>query len=161
MLDTNLLKKHPHGPHVVVGVAAGEPLVGCVEPSQKFSLMHHLSYHLPLFVRWINTCWVVCACVQQNNGAFGHCFQVFQEAVKVKSACLRVIVAITFKRGQLQARVKTWRQSSGCTQSMLTHPSVRNDLAMILPGGIAAKYSSPCERPPAAQKLRAATHTLR
>jgi hypothetical protein len=87
---------------VLVGVTAGKALVGHVEEGEVVTGLDRVGDLDPLLLRRINTSWVVCAGVEQDNAALGHGLDVGDHALEVEANGVLVVVAVLL---DLQARV--------------------------------------------------------
>lgn len=54
-------------PCVARKIAGCETLIRAVEEGEVALCAHDFGDAFPLFGRWVDTCWVMCACVQDND----------------------------------------------------------------------------------------------
>ena len=80
-----LLDEVADGPVVCAERARSEALVGAVEEGELLPLLHDGSDLLPLFLRWVNACGVVCASVKKDDASFWSGFECADHAIKVKT----------------------------------------------------------------------------
>ena len=97
-----LLDKVTGRESVLVGVAAGEALVGHVEEGKVTLLLHDVADLAPLVLGGIDTGRVVSTGVQQDDAVLGGGLDVGDQALKVQANGILVVVAVLL---DLQARV--------------------------------------------------------
>ncbi len=97
-----LLQEMAHGKSVLIGIAAGETLIGHVEEDIVTLRLDRITDLPPLVVRRIDSSRVVGAGVQQEDAAAGGTLHVLEHALKVQADRLRVVVAVLL---HLEARI--------------------------------------------------------
>lgn len=65
-----LVKEVLHSVAISLEVSTGEALVGSVEVWEKIIFLHHSGDFMPLLWGWVNTSWIVGACVEENDRAW-------------------------------------------------------------------------------------------
>ena len=80
-----LLDEVADGPVVCTKGTRSEALVGAVEEGELLPLLHDSSDLLPLFLRGVNACGVVCASVKKDNASFWCGPECADHAIKVKT----------------------------------------------------------------------------
>jgi len=79
---------------ILVGVTAGEALVGHVEEGEVALLLHDIANLAPLVLGGVNTGRVVGTGVQQDDAVVGGSLDVGNQALKVQTDSVLVIVAV-------------------------------------------------------------------
>ena len=92
----------PDRESVLVGIAAGKPLICHVKKWIMLLLLDNIADLPPLLFRRINTSWVVCAGMKKNDAAFWGAFEILYHTVKVQTNGVLVVVSVLY---DLQARV--------------------------------------------------------
>lgn len=80
-----MLDEVADGPVVCAERTRREALVGTVEEGELLPLLHNCCDLLPLVLRGVNACGVVCASVEEDNASFRCRFECADQAVKVKT----------------------------------------------------------------------------
>lgn len=89
-----LLDKVTDWESILVGVTGGESLVSHVEESVVSTLLDSTRDLLPLLLSWVDTSWVVCASVKQEDGSLLSTLDISNHALKVKTNGVLVVVSV-------------------------------------------------------------------
>lgn len=89
-----LLDKVTDWESILVGVTGGESLVSHIEESIVSTLLNGVGDLLPLLLGWVDTSWVVCASVEEEDGSLLSTLDISNHALKVKPNCILVIVSV-------------------------------------------------------------------
>jgi len=85
-------------PSVVIEIAGSEALVCAVEEREEVFALHDLGEGDPLVAGGVDAGGIVCACVEEDDGAFRSGFESGGEAFKVEAARRRVVVGVVCER---------------------------------------------------------------
>lgn len=98
----SLLDEVAQGKGILVSVTTGKALVCHVEEWVVVTLLDSVTDGTPLLLGRVNTSWVVCASVQQDDAVLGHVLDVLDHTIKVKTNGVLVVVPVLL---HLQSRV--------------------------------------------------------
>lgn len=97
-----LLDEVARSESILVSVTTGEALVGHVEEGEVALLLHDIADLAPLVLGGVDTGRVVSACVQQDDAVVRGGLDIGDQALKVQTDCVLVVVAVLL---DLEARV--------------------------------------------------------
>lgn len=87
---------------IFVGISGGKTLIGHVEECVVATRLDSFTDIFPLFNSWIDTGWIVCTCVKQEDASLGSSLDICDHALKVETNCVFIVVSVLFDG---QARV--------------------------------------------------------
>ena len=89
-----LFNEIPQTESIFVHWSRSKSLVSGVKEWVKLISLAHLRNFFPLLFSWINTSWVMGACVQQNGWTSSCIFKISDHASKIQTFCLGVEVSV-------------------------------------------------------------------
>lgn len=87
---------------ILVGVTGGESLVSHIEESVVLSSLDGIGDLFPLLLSWVDTSWVVCASVEEEDGSLLGTLDIRNHALEIKTNGVLVVVSVL---GDLEAGV--------------------------------------------------------
>jgi hypothetical protein len=149
-----LLDEVSRGERILVRVTTGKTLVGHIEESEMTLLLHDIANLAPLVLGGVDTGGVVSTGVQQNDAVVGSGLDVGDEALKVKTNGVLVVVTVGRnlhsgvledggmigpagggKIDLLSVRVEALQESTSNSQSTGTGNGLRDDETVLLEDG--------------------------
>ena len=78
-----LLNEVTGGKGVAIGITTGKALIGHVKEREVILLLDDIADLAPLLLCWVNTSWVVSACMEEHNAVVRYGLEIRDHALEV------------------------------------------------------------------------------